>query len=104
MCDFNPLPRKEGDRPLCVRVVASGNFNPLPRKEGDCSHLFAFVQQKISIHSLVKRETAICDSYSSLLWDISIHSLVKRETWQSGFQLCRFSISIHSLVKRETKK
>ena len=77
-------------------------FNPLPRKEGDCSHLFAFVQQKISIHSLVKRETAICDSYSSLLWDISIHSLVKRETKVLLSQAEDLMISIHSLVKRET--
>ena len=33
------------------------NFNPLPRKEGDSVNLGAIKDKKISIHSLVKRET-----------------------------------------------
>ena len=35
------------------------NFNPLPRKEGDVSTLIVMPEPSaISIHSLVKRETA----------------------------------------------
>ena len=55
---FNPLPRKEGDvyrKILDVRVV---HFNPLPRKEGDTEGNVVHYGYIISIHSLVKRETA----------------------------------------------
>ena len=55
----------------------------------------------ISIHSLVKRETADrfdCHGRAA----ISIHSLVKRETQQINRFSEWFGISIHSLVKRET--
>ena len=34
------------------------DFNPLPRKEGDCFSDDTQASKKISIHSLVKRETA----------------------------------------------
>ena len=34
--DFNPLPRKEGDRNGYIQVQGNDDFNPLPRKEGDC--------------------------------------------------------------------
>ena len=34
-------------------------FNPLPRKEGDCYDCTACRYEKISIHSLVKRETLV---------------------------------------------
>ena len=58
--NFNPLPRKEGDG--IQSIIFSRQrfyFNPLPRKEGDsllsCVWEDAF---SISIHSLVKRETA----------------------------------------------
>ena len=33
--DFNPLPRKEGDRVRCGCLLFWSDFNPLPRKEGD---------------------------------------------------------------------
>ena len=59
------------------------NFNPLPRKEGDSVNLGAIKDKKISIHSLVKRETAPDCSDADLLI-ISIHSLVKRETGRTG--------------------
>ena len=55
---FNPLPRKEGDlfRCLCIQVLR--NFNPLPRKEGDGRYrTLPDLCKRISIHSLVKRET-----------------------------------------------
>ena len=36
MDDFNPLPRKEGDKSVfAIPAGFDGNFNPLPRKEGD---------------------------------------------------------------------
>ena len=55
-------------------------FNPLPRKEGDRSvNLGAIKDKKISIHSLVKRET-LDVSIDGDSEEISIHSLVKRET------------------------
>ena len=60
------------------------DFNPLPRKEGDRSvNLGAIKDKKISIHSLVKRETpdVSIDGDSE---EISIHSLVKRETAKHG--------------------
>ena len=79
--------------------------------------------QGISIHSLVKRETAVGTVFK-VLNCISIHSLVKRETIIADLQvfqqrnfnplprkegdtfkvylLVKFAISIHSLVKRET--
>ena len=55
---FNPLPRKEGDA-ICKHIKhIFGNFNPLPRKEGDPKRLaYVATIAKISIHSLVKRET-----------------------------------------------
>ena len=81
-------------------------------------------EETISIHSLVKRETAKQDYDIYVIDIISIHSLVKRETWtmpavntgRSDFNplprkegdfvrvILRFQsrISIHSLVKRET--
>ena len=33
--DFNPLPRKEGDKTLQIDAFLRKYFNPLPRKEGD---------------------------------------------------------------------
>ena len=55
---FNPLPRKEGD---IVHLNDAwnnrGHFNPLPRKEGDTGVSLPVAGERISIHSLVKRET-----------------------------------------------
>ena len=59
------------------------------------------IQQVISIHSLVKRETLKAKTIGKML-DISIHSLVKRETLGANKKNGMFFISIHSLVKRET--
>ena len=57
------------------------NFNPLPRKEGDSPEDKKQVDDAIiSIHSLVKRETAVGISIGTYQNYISIHSLVKRET------------------------
>ena len=33
--DFNPRPRKEGDQSQSVELPKQNNFNPRPRKEGD---------------------------------------------------------------------
>ena len=55
------------------------NFNPLPRKEGDVSSVRQYRSTQISIHSLVKRETAKQQAILARN-GISIHSLVKRET------------------------
>ena len=35
ICNFNPLPRKEGDIFLLILRCWNTYFNPLPRKEGD---------------------------------------------------------------------
>ena len=56
--DFNPLPRKEGDSFLFLLLLTCCNFNPLPRKEGDMQLSRVAIAIGISIHSLVKRETA----------------------------------------------
>ncbi len=56
--DFNPLPRKEGDSDNGGCLSGCGYFNPLPRKEGDETMAIPrMITIKISIHSLVKRET-----------------------------------------------
>ena len=56
--DFNPLPRKEGDGLSCKGLLWIRYFNPLPRKEGDSIVSVTVGVPPISIHSLVKRETA----------------------------------------------
>ena len=56
---FNPLPRKEGDLFRTIWNLAKVKyFNPLPRKEGDIGRVSLTYVIDISIHSLVKRETA----------------------------------------------
>ena len=63
---FNPLPRKEGDLfSLVCRTLIRGHFNPLPRKEGDGQAKAGNLCVRISIHSLVKRETAQIRPYRS---------------------------------------
>ena len=76
---FNPLPRKEGDTGVCHQTNSNSNFNPLPRKEGDDKTFRSRLTVPISIHSLVKRETEN-ETITLHKLDISIHSLVKRET------------------------
>ena len=77
---FNPLPREEGDFMIVLLWLHLFNFNPLPREEGDKMHPEVVeVPADISIHSLVKRETAFGQG-ETLAKHISIHSLVKRET------------------------
>ena len=57
--DFNPLPRKEGDVGEAMKIALAIDFNPLPRKEGDGGAVvYHQIGVFISIHSLVKRETA----------------------------------------------
>ena len=56
---FNPLPRKEGDQRIEFSCQLAYDFNPLPRKEGDANATeYGRRYVDISIHSLVKRETA----------------------------------------------
>ena len=64
---------------LAIRFPFFYYFNPLPRKEGDSQVQQLATKIKISIHSLVKRETAEILN-KELEESISIHSLVKRET------------------------
>ena len=64
-CDFNPLPRKEGDSRLFLPSGEGVNFNPLPRKEGDNNKVSQTEYNAISIHSLVKRETSL-SSHSAI--------------------------------------
>ncbi len=122
--DFNPLPRKEGDKLSKSAGRKCIYFNPLPRKEGDRISGEYGIILSISIHSLVKRETSFhilhfpqCTDFnplprkegdgfasaeSSRVSPISIHSLVKRETLVCFKHNAELAISIHSLVKRET--
>ena len=45
---------------MCYNIRVVKNFNPLPRKEGDRFPMpIAFFKTYISIHSLVKRETVL---------------------------------------------
>ncbi len=121
--DFNPLPRKEGDR--CglqvsfVRKISihslvkretvraskgqakGNNFNPLPRKEGDSFHLF-IIHSDINFNPLPRKEGDAAPWAFMMPSVISIHSLVKRETWKYSLYPAMSNISIHSLVKRET--
>ena len=88
-----------------LRFNHSDNFNPLPRKEGDGAMLLLETRsEKISIHSLVKRETVLPIGQQNLKALISIHSLVKRETLVEFCSFLSILISIHSLVKRETPR
>ena len=58
--DFNPLPRKEGDKIKSMTAsTLRVDFNPLPRKEGDDQLWSEILWEYISIHSLVKRETQL---------------------------------------------
>ena len=61
--NFNPLPRKEGDGAAGDLLRQAGHFNPLPRKEGDKTKPAPVPLPEISIHSLVKRETPLWNSY-----------------------------------------
>ena len=60
---FNPLPRKEGDHRSQRVPCPVGDFNPLPRKEGDPDYVPDWSNEDISIHSLVKRETALAQNH-----------------------------------------
>ena len=77
------------------------NFNPRPRKEGDKGGKIQLSAKVISIHALVKRATSPlygCDTAIS----ISIHALVKRATMFKNHVIGAKDISIHALVKRAT--
>ena len=77
--DFNPRPRKEGDLALTNTIIIQGYFNPRPRKEGDDYDKEQRHLSQISIHALVKRATYYVDGqYAAAI--ISIHALVKRAT------------------------
>ena len=101
-CDFNPLPRKEGDvrDGVCIAFMANISIHSLVKRETQAL-LDIAGRGTISIHSLVKRETL--DRNDEVSGDdISIHSLVKRETIWQALLGSKIPISIHSLVKRET--
>ena len=58
MPNFNPRPRKEGDSMAVIRYRQLGDFNPRPRKEGDRRLNAQDDKIAISIHALVKRATS----------------------------------------------
>ena len=100
------------------------NFNPLPRKEGDRKRLSNASPMPISIHSLVKRETlvdnlmtAIAEDFNPLPRKEGDYSFPSSELGKPHFnplprkegdgvdnppRTAESLISIHSLVKRET--
>ena len=78
------------------------NFNPLPRKEGDSRSETKAAVRRISIHSLVKRETDKADKeFSRKLYHFNPLPRKEGDTLLTE-SLAYGLISIHSLVKRET--
>ena len=98
-------------------------FNPLPRKEGDCYDCTACRYEKISIHSLVKRETLVFMPEMPPEMDFNPLPRKEGDIWLRAncSEIANFNplprkegdgftkttqptepISIHSLVKRET--
>ena len=55
--NFNPRPRKEGDKKTYRDKIYRRHFNPRPRKEGDFFDGDKEEKIAISIHALVKRTT-----------------------------------------------
>ena len=98
---FNPLPRKEGDRRIYRNLQCRADFNPLPRKEGDAYEI-AVQNGYDDFNPLPRKEGDPDGNPPTDTEDISIHSLVKRETATLAFSGKFPAISIHSLVKRET--
>ena len=78
------------------------DFNPLPRKEGDKAFTLYRSLTKISIHSLVKRETALTDEFSSPTGNFNPLPRKEGDTLVPKVLAISGGISIHSLVKRET--
>ena len=80
MTDFNPRPRKEGDKSQYNKDNETRDFNPRPRKEGDLrKRLMITAIIRISIHALAKRATILTVTGAAIA-DISIHALAKRAT------------------------
>ena len=81
----------------------TNDFNPRPRKEGDkpISSIRHTRTALISIHALVKRATTVPNGRCTSPV-ISIHALVKRATSADGVLSGWKFISIHALVKRAT--
>ena len=99
--NFNPLPRKEGDCPAWDLCGVWANFNPLPRKEGDTCTKEDVRMLKISIHSLVKRETGVGLHNRNPAHHFNPLPRKEGDKVDIACTSCLF-ISIHSLVKRET--
>ena len=79
------------------------HFNPLPRKEGDRKNCFEVTDDgRISIHSLVKRETTSCADLHRASGDFNPLPRKEGDELTSGGYAIDVTISIHSLVKRET--
>ena len=77
---FNPLPRKEGDRFMESVGKIGGYFNPLPRKEGDTAGT-SYTPTVFYFNPLPRKEGDVAeDAKTTKTQVISIHSLVKRET------------------------
>ena len=99
---FNPLPRKEGDWKKQLVSPLQQHFNPLPRKEGD--RILSLKKPngtRISIHSLVKRETIRTGDFE--IPEPNFNPLPRKEGDVKAYSNTHLPvISIHSLVKRET--
>ena len=78
---FNPLPQEEGDLDIDkLRKATEKLFQSTPSRRGRrADGGVVSAAQKISIHSLKKRETDRIEKYIGAV-QISIHSLKKRET------------------------
>ena len=123
LLNFNPRPRKEGDRYHYVYCYGTGHFNPRPRKEGDhtdsnrggyCRYFNPRPRKEgdglclwetlanVDFNPRPRKEGdrfCLCDK---LPCAISIHALVKRATALPQAQFAQNFISIHALVKRAT--
>ena len=97
--NFNPLPRKEGDSRLFLPSGEGVNFNPLPRKEGDNNKVSQTEYNAISIHSLVKRETSL-SSHSAIPIQ-HFNPLPRKEGDKSIVPLCALSTHFNPLPRKE---
>ena len=99
---FNPRPRKEGDTFEGVSKTRASYFNPRPRKEGDSIMLQYKFPMTISIHALAKRATSFAVRFAVFV--IVFQSTPSQRGRQHKIMSMKNAlfISIHALAKRAT--
>ena len=122
--DFNPRPRKEGDKKICnelkldfisihalakratqknlQRIKVRFYFNPRPRKEGDLQSLVTVTLHHLFQSTPSQRGRRPQTCLKRRPYTISIHALAKRATDYDKKLMAVEAISIHALAKRAT--